>query len=81
MRILNLKDVVFNLESANYPFLVKIKDNKNNTFYIIAESENWHCQPDDEFYDWCVCVNNNGTEEIAFIDAYFGNITLEKKIK
>ncbi len=78
MKITNLKEAVFNLESANYPFVIEVKDNTNKSFSVIAESENWHSEPDDEYYDWCINVTkSNGMTETAYIDAYFGGITFE----
>lgn len=77
MKVVNLKEVVYNLESSNYPFIIKISDNKKNTFSVIAEEERWHSAPEDEYYDWAIIVDDNGTKKTAYIDAYFGDITLE----
>ena len=76
MRIKNLNEVVNNLECGNYPFIIKINNNKD-TFSVIATKEMWHSTPEDRYYDWSIEVEDNNVKKIAFIDAYFGEISFD----
>ena len=76
MKVENLKEVVDNLECGNYPFIIKINNNKD-TFSVVATEERWHSIPEDEYYDWSIEVEDGNVKKIAFIDAYFGEISFD----